>query len=74
MNPQIILATAVLSLFAVFSAFGKSPAAKVTFASPCKITGQHGVDRWPAKTDSERVPADKSLILRGCDGQPPKTA
>src|SRR5437016_6495351 len=62
MNPQIILAAAVLNLLAVFPAFGKSTAAKVTFASPCKITGQHGVDRWPAKTDSERVPADKSKI------------
>src|SRR6266700_2853842 len=62
MNPQIMLATVVLNLLAVFSAFGKSTAAKVTFASPCKITGQHGVDRWPAKTDSERAPTDKSKI------------
>src|SRR5437868_2996085 len=62
MNSQIILAAAVLNLVAVFPAFGKSTAAKVTFASPCKITGQHGVDRWPAKTDSERAPADKSKI------------
>jgi len=34
----------------------------VTLASPCKITGQHGIDRWPAKTDPQRVPADRSKI------------
>jgi hypothetical protein len=62
MNPQIILATALLNLLAVFSAFGKTTAAKVVLASPCKITGQHGIDRWPAKTDSEKPPTDKSKI------------
>jgi hypothetical protein len=57
MNPQIILATVVLNLLAILSVFGKStPAPKVTFLSPCKCQGQHGVDRWMPKTDPAPPP------------------
>src|SRR5437588_10165421 len=68
MNPQILRAVvflnALLFVSAVSAKTKHSANAKQTvrLASPCKITGQHGVDRWPAKTDPERVPADKSKI------------
>jgi hypothetical protein len=67
MNPQILVAI-LLNTFLVAS--GVSAKTKhsaktkqnVTLASPCKVTGQHGIDRWPAKTDAESVPSDKSKI------------
>jgi hypothetical protein len=61
MTPQIILATVVLNLLAVFSAFGKT-APPVTFDSPCLAHGQHGVDRWTPKIDASPVPWNKSKI------------
>src|SRR6267143_1022276 len=60
MKPQIIRLTILFNALALFSTFGAT--AKVTFVSPCSTTGNHGVDRWPAKTDPERVPADKSKV------------
>src|ERR1051325_1239007 len=61
-NRKIVSAVALLSISAVLSVFGASET--VTFVSPCKISGSHGVDRWPAKTDPERMPADKSKITK----------
>jgi hypothetical protein len=67
MNPHIVLATVVLNLLALVSAFGKATAhAKstkqiVTFVSPCVCKNDHHQDRWPAKTDSAPLP-DKSNI------------
>jgi hypothetical protein len=61
MTPQIILATVVLNLLAVFSAFGKT-VPPVTFDSPCLAHGQHGVDRWTPKIDPSPVPWNKSKI------------
>ena len=62
MNPRLILVTIFLNALLVISASSATTKRTVRLASPCKITGQHGVDRWPAKTDSEHVPADKSKI------------
>ena len=67
MNPHIVLATVVLNLLALVSAFGKTTAhAKstkqvVTFVSACVCKNDHHQDRWPAKTDSAPLP-DKSKI------------
>jgi hypothetical protein len=60
MNRQIAFATVLLNALALASILAATN--KVTFASPCNATGQHGVDRWPAKTDPERVPIDKTKI------------
>src|SRR6266403_3284925 len=60
MKPRIILATSLLNVLALISTLGAT--GKVTFVSPCSTTGNHGVDRWPAKTDPERVSADKSNV------------
>src|SRR5205807_1695890 len=62
MNPQLILATALLNALLVISASGATTKQTVRVTSPCKITGQHGIDRWPAKIDAERVPTDKSKV------------
>jgi len=74
MNPQILIATLFLNaLLFVSSVSAKtkhtantkhsaSTKQTVGLASPCKLTGQHGVDRWPAKTDAETIPSDKSKI------------
>jgi hypothetical protein len=61
MNPRIVLVTIFLNALLVLSTFGAAKQ-RVALASPCKITGQHGIDRWPAKTDSERLPTGKSKI------------
>jgi hypothetical protein len=52
---------ALLVVVAVSPAFAKSTTQTVTFTSPCLCKGNHGVDRWSAKTDSELLP-DKSKI------------
>jgi hypothetical protein len=71
MNPQVLIIILFLNALLVVSAVSAktkrsavSAKAKQTvrLASPCKVTGQHGVDRWPAKTDPESVPSDKSKI------------
>src|ERR1051326_6902047 len=68
MTPQFILTTFLFSAFfiASSSATPSTHASRtkqsVRLSSPCKITGQHGIDRWSAKTDPEKVPADKSKV------------
>ena len=68
MNPQILITVLFLDTLLVVSAVSAKTkhSAKtqqtVRVASPCKVTGQHGIDRWPAKTDAESVPSDKSKI------------
>jgi hypothetical protein len=68
MNPQILRAVVFLNALLFVSAVSAKTKHKanakqtVRLASPCKLTGQHGVDRWPAKTDAENVPSDKSKI------------
>jgi len=43
-------------------AFGQSSKQVVTFRSSCVCKGAHAKDRWPAKTDRELPPGDKSKI------------
>jgi hypothetical protein len=66
MNSQIILTTLLLNALLVISASSatnkQASQRTVRLASPCNITGQHGIDRWPAKTDPQRAPTDKSKI------------
>ena len=68
MNPQILRAVVFLNALLVVSAVSAKTKHSananqtVRLASPCTLTGQHGVDRWPAKTDAENVPSDKSKI------------
>jgi hypothetical protein len=68
MNPKILRAVVFLNALLFVSAVSAKTkhSAKtkqtVMLASPCKLTGQHGVDRWPAKTDAESIPSDKSKI------------
>ncbi|HEY6155645.1 MAG TPA: hypothetical protein VIW07_18050 [Candidatus Udaeobacter sp.] len=57
---KIAVAVALLSGLPYLSILGASGA--VTFLSECKISGNHGVDRWTAKTDPQRMPADRSQI------------
>jgi hypothetical protein len=68
MNSQTAAIIILLNVFAFFTASGATTKHRATtkqtvrLASPCQITGQHGIDRWPAKTDAERLPTDKSEI------------
>ena len=68
MNPQILRAVvflnAALFVSAVSAKTKHSANTKQTtrLESQCKLTGQHGVDRWQAKTDAESIPSDKSKI------------
>ena len=63
MGSRIILVTVLFNAFLVISGLGATTKQTARLTSPCKITGQHGIDRWPAKTDPERLPANKSKII-----------
>jgi hypothetical protein len=57
------LFSALLAAFVIGSGFAKSvTAGAVTFVSSCECHDQKSGSRWPAKTDSSPVPADKSTI------------
>jgi hypothetical protein len=68
MNLQILITVLFLDALLVVSAVSAKTKHSarteqtVRVASPCEVTGQHGIDRWPAKTDAESVPSDKSKI------------
>jgi hypothetical protein len=63
MNPQKAVITLVLHALLISTVFSASSKQSVRLTSPSIITGQHGIDRWPAKTDPQRPPADNSKIL-----------
>ena len=52
----------LLAFVVIASTFGKEPASRVTFVSPCECIAFHGVNRWVAKTDLSPVPSDRSAI------------
>jgi hypothetical protein len=62
MKPHVTVITVLVNALALLSASGATSQQTVRLASPCQITGRHGIDRWPAKTDPERIPTDKSKI------------
>lgn len=62
MNLQITIITIVLNALLINTVFSAAPKQSVRLTSPCNIAGQHGIDRWAAKTDAERPPADTSKI------------
>jgi hypothetical protein len=62
MNCRTLASLVIISSFGLFPAFGKPAKQVVAFSSPCVSQGAHGKDRWPAKTDPDMPPTDRSKV------------